>query len=377
MHSHAVAPPCVRRLARVRVVLAPDSFSGTLSAEAAATAMVTGWRAARPEDDVRAVPMSDGGEGLLEVVEHALPDAQRHAVEVADARGYATDAAWLLLADGTAVVESAQACGLARLPADLRNPRLTTTYGVGQLIAAAQSAGAARVIVGLGGSATVDGGAGAVTALGHRLLRADGNGVKVGGEYLTDLHRIVAGPVPEVPVIAATDVDAPLLGPDGAVAGFAAQKGATTQDCEVLEQALSLLADVAERDLGGGPWRDIPGTGAAGGLAFGLAAFLGARLRPGAEYVAGLVGLDVAICAADVVVTGEGALDSWSVRGKVPGAVADLAHEAGCPAYAVVGQQRAEVGGFRQIVALEDVPAADSEPARRLADATAMLARQL
>jgi glycerate 2-kinase len=338
--------------------------------------MAEGWRAARPGDDVRAVPMSDGGEGLLDAVEHALPDAQRQSVEIADARGYATTADWLLLADATAVIESAQACGLSRLAADLRNPRLATSYGVGQLIAAASDAGAARVVVGLGGSATVDGGAGAATALGHRLLRADGNGVKVGGEYLTALDRIVAGPVPEVPVIAAADVDAPLLGPDGAVAGFAAQKGATGEDADVLEEALATLARVAERDLYGGPWRDAPGAGAAGGLGFGLAAFLGAQLRPGAGYIAALVGLDVAIATADLVVTGEGALDTWSVRGKVPGAVADLAEQAGCPVFAVVGQQRAVVDRFTQVVSLAE-PAEPGDAAQRVADATAKLAAQV
>lgn len=361
----------------MRVVLAPDSFSGTLSAIAAATAMAEGWQSARPGDDVRVVPMSDGGEGLLAVVEHALPDAQRQPAEVADARGYAIDAEWLLLSDGTALVESAQACGLTQLAPDRRDPRLATTYGVGQLIAAALNAGVRRVIVGLGGSATVDGGAGAATALGHRLLRGDGNGVKVGGEYLTDLDRIVAGPVPEVPVIAAADVDAPLLGPDGAVAGFAAQKGAGANDAEVLEQALTTLADVAERDLNGGPWRDAPGAGAAGGLGFGLMAFLGAHLRSGADYVTGLVALDVAISTADLVVTGEGALDAWSLRGKVPGAVADLAEKLGCPVYAVVGQQRAEVDRFSEVVTLPQATAGDDEPARRLAAATAALAARL
>src|SRR5688500_4420682 len=157
-------------LADVRVIIAPDSFGGTLTASEAAAAMAEGWRRARPDHDLRAVPMSDGGEGLVEVITAAVPDAQRLTAEVADARGYAVDAEWLLLADGTAVIESALACGLARTPVERRNPRLATSYGVGQLIAAAQQAGAARIVVGLGGTATVDGGAGAVTALGHRLL---------------------------------------------------------------------------------------------------------------------------------------------------------------------------------------------------------------
>jgi glycerate kinase len=334
--------------------------------------MATGWLRIRPQDDVRTVPMSDGGEGLLEVIEAAVPGAQRQTRTVADARGYATEADWLLLPDGTAVIESALACGISRLAPDLRNPRLTTTYGVGQLLAAAQQGDASRVLVGLGGSATVDGGAGAVTALGHRLLREDGNGVKVGGEYLSLVSRIVAGPVPEIPVTLAADVDAPLLGSTGAVAGFARQKGATEDDLELFEQALATFADVAERDLPGGPWRDVPGAGAAGGMGFGLTAFLGAPLRPGGELVAGLVGLDLAVSAADIVVTGEGRLDQWSGRGKVPGTVADLARQAGCRVYAIAGSSADGAPQLDRLVTLGEAGLQD--PAARIEAAAAELA---
>lgn len=317
------------------VVVAPDSFAGTLSASEAAAAIADGWRRQRPDDDVRCVPMADGGEGTLDVVEAAVTGARRHTAEVADARAYATAAAWLELPDGTALIESARACGLSRLDPELRSPRLATTYGVGQLIAAAIAAGAREIIVGLGGSATVDGGAGMATALGHKLLRSDGNGVKVGGEYLALLDRIVprdlssrdhAGQdAPPVTITAAADVTATLLGASGAVAGFAAQKGARPEDLDVLEAALRTLADVAERDLSGGPWRDLPGAGAAGGLGFGLAAFLGARLAPGAQLIADLVGLPAAVHNADIVLTGEGRLDAWSHQGKAPGTVVYLA----------------------------------------------------
>ena len=311
------------------VLIAPDAFGGTITAAAAAAAISDGWTRARPDDDVRALPMADGGDGTLDVVEAALPGTRRRTVEVADARGIATNADWLELPDGRALIESAQACGLHRLPVERRNPRLTTTYGVGQLIAVARDAGVREIIVGLGGSATVDGGGGMATALGHQLLREDGNRLKVGGEYLADVRGIVPAPAPGMPVVAGVDVDAVLLGDGGAVAGFAAQKGAGAEDREVLEAALTQLADVAEHDLAGGPWRDLPGAGAAGGLGFGMAAFLGARLESGAQLVGDLIRLSEAVTAADVVITGEGRLDRWSVRGKVPGHVAVLGRRSG------------------------------------------------
>ena len=356
----------------MRVLVAPDSFSGTLSAIAAAEAIADGWRRQRPADDIICAPMSDGGEGLLAVVEAATPTAKRHTTEVANARGYAIDAAWLELPDGTAVIESAEACGLSALPPTQRNPRLATTYGVGQLVAAAVSAGATKVIVGLGGSATVDGGAGMATALGHRLLREDGNGVKVGGEYLALLERIVPTQPPNGEIIAAADVTAALLGDNGAVAGFARQKGATDEDLPLLEQALTQFADVAERVLDSGPWRDLAGTGAAGGLGFGLAAFAGAQLQPGAALVAELVNLAAAIAEADLVITGEGRLDLWSAAGKVPGHVAETARKHGKPVLAVVGSVADDRGLFDAIA--EAVAAEGETPAERVAKAAATLA---
>ena len=336
----------------MRVVIAPNSFAGTLSAFEAADAIAHGWRRRRPDDDLIAVPMADGGDGTLEVVEAAVAGAQRHTVEVADARGHAVSADWLELPNGNAVVESAQACGLRRLEPKQRNPRLTTTYGVGQLIAAAIGAGAKQIFVGLGGSATVDGGAGMATALGHRLLRDDGNGLKVGGEYLRSLNRIQPRTSLDVPITAAVDVDATLLGPTGAVAGFALQKGASPLDIPMLEEGLETLADVVERDLPGGPWRDVPGAGAAGGLAFGLAAFAGAQFRAGADLVAALVSLDEAIAGADVVITGEGRLDDWSHQGKAPGAVLQRARTAGARVLAIAGAANSDSAARFDDVAL-------------------------
>ncbi len=325
--------------------MAPDKFAGTLTAAEAAGAIVAGWSSVRPGDEVVTIPMADGGEGTMAVVEAAVPRSVRVPVEVADARGRAVAAAWLRLPDGRALVEAAEACGLSRLLPEERDPLTATSYGVGQLLAAAAAGRATCILVGLGGSATVDGGAGMATALGHRLLRADGNGVRVGAASLRDLVRIRPGRPLGVPVTVAVDVTSPLLGPAGAVAVFAPQKGASPADLPLLEQALRTLADVAERDLTGGPWRDLPGAGAAGGLGFALAAFTGAELVPGAAAVADLVGLEAALAGADVVVTGEGALDAQSTAGKAPVHVAARARAAGARVLAVVG--RVEDGGER------------------------------
>ena len=201
----------------MKIVVAPDSFAGTLSAAGAAEAIAAGWRSVRPDDELVLVPMSDGGDGLIDVVGAAVAQATRHEVEVLDARGRAVTAAWLALPDGRALIESAQACGLARLAASERDPATATSSGVGQLLLAARAAGHDELVVGLGGSATMDGGAGAVVALGHRLERG-----------AVELVRVERGAPLGASVVLAADVDSPLLGPDGA-ARFARQKGATDE----------------------------------------------------------------------------------------------------------------------------------------------------
>ena len=296
----------------MRIVVAPDKFAGTLTSAEAAAAIAAGWRVARPDDDLVLVPMADGGEGTLEVVETAIPKATRHVTEVLDARGRPIGAAWLALPNGQALVEAAQACGLSRLGSAERDPLTATSFGVGQLLRTASLAGHRRIVVGLGGSATVDGGAGLVEALDGSPLHAE--------------------------IVAAVDVSAPLLGIDGAVAGFARQKGAAESDLPNLERRLEELADDAERTLPGGPWRDLPGAGAAGGLGFGLAAFCGATLAPGAPLVGALVGLEAALAAAELVVTGEGALDRQTATGKVPSYLASLARERGLSVFAIAGR---------------------------------------
>lgn len=322
----------------MKVVIAPDKFAGTLTADEAAAAIERGWLRARPGDEVVRTPLADGGEGTIEAVRTVVPGCEVVTLDVADARGIATPASWLRLPDGRALIESAEACGLRRMAEEDRDPLRTTTYGVGQLLASAAAAGATELLVGLGGSATVDGGAGMATALGHRLLRADGNGVKVGARWLSGLVRIEPADPLGVPVKAAVDVTSPLLGPDGAAAVFGPQKGARPEDVPVLEEALRTLADVAERDLPGGPWRDRPGAGAAGGMGFGLLAFCAAELVSGAGLVGQLTGFDAALAGADVVITGEGSLDAQTAAGKVPAHVLAVAGERGLPVLAVAGR---------------------------------------
>jgi glycerate 2-kinase len=358
----------------MRVVIAPDKFAGTLTADEAARAMARGWRSVRPDDELSVVPMADGGEGTLAVVAAAVAGTTRLEAEVADARGRAVTAAWLQMPDGRALVEAAQACGLWRIDPQERDPLIATSYGVGQLVAAAAAAGARSIVVGLGGSATVDGGAGLAAALGHRLLRADGNGVKVGSRFLGELDRVVPGPPLGVPLVAAVDVRNPLLGPRGSAAVFGPQKGASPDQVPILDAALARLADVVERDLPGGPWRDLPGAGAAGGLGFALAAFCGAELEAGAQVIGDVVGFDAALPGADVVLTGEGSLDAQSAEGKVPVHVAVRGRQAGARVLAVAGRVAARAGDAFDAV-LDLGPEGPTRAGELLQERTADLAR--
>ncbi len=321
----------------MRIVVAPDGFGGTLTAPEAAEAIAAGWRRVRPGDDVRLVPLSDGGEGLLDVV--AADRFERRTTEVAGPLGHPLQAPWFLDRDGTAIIESAAICGLHLLAAADRHPGRTTSYGVGQLLAAARAEGARRILLGLGGTASVDGGAGALTGLGFRLRVDDGSGLKIGGD---ELHRVAAAepgwsPRPwDVDVVMLADVSTPLF---DAAKVFGPQKGASSDQVADLARGLAVWAEVAERDLAAGePLHRLPGSGAAGGLGFGLACGLGATFVPGADHVGELVGLADAIVGADLVITGEGRLDRTSAAGKVVGAVRDLAQRHRRQVAAVVGQ---------------------------------------
>ncbi|CAN5133077.1 glycerate kinase [soil metagenome] len=360
----------------MRVLICPDKFAGTLTAVEAATAIATGWTQVRPGDQLVSAPLADGGEGTVAVVAHAVPDALAHEIEVADARGVATTATWLSLPDGRALVEVAQACGLSALPDDARDPLRTTTYGVGQLLRAVLDTKPSEVVVGLGGSATVDGGAGMVSFLtGHGLRRADGNAVKVGGRWVAEV--VSARPLAEPalpPVVIASDVANPLLGPDGAAAVFGPQKGAGPQAVAELEAALGGFADVVERALAGGPWRDRPGAGAAGGLGFALMAFTGAQMSSGARVVTELIGLDAH--GADVLITGEGSLDRQTLAGKGPAEARRQGAAAGARTIALAGRIEPEAAAVFDIA--ESLgPDGMTRPHETLAAAAARAAHRL
>ncbi|GAC1322882.1 MAG: hypothetical protein NVSMB13_01990 [Mycobacteriales bacterium] len=283
--------------ARMRVLLAPDSFGGTLSAVEAAAAMAQGWQAAAPGDRLVQVPVSDGGPGFLDVMASVL-GGKRLPATVRDPLGRPVPAAVLVVGD-TAYVESAQACGLHHLSVEDRDPLRTSTYGVGELLTAALDAGARRLVVGLGGSGTNDGGAGALAALGVRQLDSDGAELAPGGAALAGLAQVDHGGLDprlaEVELVLATDVDNPLLGLTGASAVFGPQKGASPGDVAVLDAALARFAEVLQLGRAAGPLiADAPGAGAAGGLGAGLMAVGGchpsrqrpshdARSRPGRQ----------------------------------------------------------------------------------------------
>ena len=358
----------------MRVVIAPDCFGGTLSAPEAADALATGWRAARPEDELVLLPMSDGGPGFLD----ALPGVPVTTL-VEDPLARPTLATYLL--DGTtAYVESAQACGLQLLDPPDRDPAVTTSYGVGQLVRAAWEAGATRVVLGLGGSATNDGGAGMLAALGVRREDAARERLAPGCLALAGAQRLVGEPL-RVELVVATDVDNPLLGPDGATAAFAAQKGAARDQLPSLEAALAHWADLLEAHLGVSA-RDLPGAGAAGGL--GFAAFaLGGRWEPGVELVGQTVGLGPAIRDADLVLTGEGRFDAGSLGGKVVFGVAAAARHEAVPCLVLagevtVGRREAAAVGIGRAHSLVDLVGPEralSHPAEALATLAEGVAR--
>ncbi len=342
----------------MRVVLAPDSFGGTLSAVEAAEAMAAGWRAVAPDVEIDRAPVSDGGPGFVDVL-HTSLGGELRALTVTGPLGGPLTAEFLL--DGeTAYVESAQACGLHLVPVERRDPRWTTTYGVGELIGAAISAGARRVVVGLGGSGTNDGGAGMLAALGVALLDRAGEAIRPVGAALAGLDRADAAGLADrleaVDLVAATDVDNPLLGTAGATATYGPQKGASATDVEELDAALAHYAEVLGRTLPTAA--DVvaaPGAGAAGGLGFAMLA-IGARRESGIGMVLGHTRLAERIGAAGLVVTGEGSYDWQSLRGKAVSGVAAVAAAVGVPCLVLAG--RVSVG--RREMAAAGVAAAYS-----------------
>jgi glycerate 2-kinase len=346
----------------MRIVVAPDSFKGSIGAADAAAALAEGWHETRPGDELACVPLADGGEGTLEVLAAAVlastgPAPRWHPVQVTGpgaggpGGGGRVASCWLELPDATACIELARASGLPLMAA--LDPLGAQTTGTGELIADALDAGARRIVIALGGSASTDGGTGALAALGARFLDAAGQKLPAGGGALgrlasadlTGLRRRPPGGV-----VCLTDVRAPLLGRRGAAAVFGPQKGAGAAQVAVLEAGLARLARV----LGGDP--GAPGAGAAGGTSYGFAAAWGADITPGAAELCRIVGLDRELARADLVITGEGRYDATSGDGKVTGTVLAAAARAAVPAALVAGTIAADPPpGFATSVALAEL----------------------
>ncbi len=404
----------------MKIVIAPDSFKGSLGALDVARAIAAGWESVRPGDSLTLIPLADGGEGTLDAVEASVPGAQRRdAGPVTGPDGRHTPGAWLSLPDGTAMVELAQMSGIPLMRS--LDPLGASTEGLGQVIGSALASGASRLIIGLGGSASTDGAAGALSALG---LRSDGT-LTAGGAALASLGSLdrsqLRAPPPDGVTLLA-DVSAPLLGPTGAAAVFGPQKGASPAEVKQLDAALAHFAELLGGDLRGAevataevastgtagaeiagaetfgaetssaetssadhlaadPTR--PGTGAAGGAAYGFAAVWGARIEPGAEYLCALTGVPAAIAGADLLITGEGRFDATSSTGKLVGTLIGLAGERGVPVAVIAGQLAvAPVGSDGRALwasGLADVAgsaeAAMADPARWLREAGAAAAR--
>ncbi|UWZ35334.1 glycerate kinase [Dactylosporangium roseum] len=322
----------------MRVLVCPDKFAGTISAVSAAEAFAEGWRAVKPDDSVVLRPLSDGGPGFLAVLAAALPSAELLTVPTTDPLGRPVEGHVLLDGD-TAYVESAEACGLHLLAPGERDPKHTTSFGLGTLLLAAVEAGARTVVVGLGGSGTNDAGAGLLAALGAAPLDGAGYALPYGGAALAACAAL--GGVPrlrDAVLIAATDVDNPLIGLHGASAIFGPQKGAGREDVFLLDGALSRFAGVlAALPTAPDGLADLPGAGAAGGLGAALLA-MGGRIESGIGLVRRLTRLDGELDAAGLVVTGEGSFDEQSLRGKVVAGVASAARDRGVPCVVVAGR---------------------------------------
>ena len=368
-------------MADLRVLVAPQEFKGTLTAVEAAEAIATGLRRSHPGWQFDLLPMADGGPGTTDALIAAL-GGKRHSARVSDPRRWPIGAAWGLLPGKRVIVECAAASGLLHLRPEERTPamvRRTSSYGTGELILAALDYEIEELIVGLGGSATNDGGAGMAQALGFRLLDAAGKNILPGGAALRDLDRIDASAahplLTHIRCVGATDVTNPLCGPNGASAVYGPQKGADAAAIDELDAALTHFALVIERDLGVDV-AERPGSGAAGGLGAGLIAFLGAELISGAKVVAQAAGLEARLQQADLVITGEGRLDAQTAYGKTPQYVAQAATSAGRPVICLAGHfgegYETSKPLFSEIEALSDgrpLPSRD-EAAEQLAAAS-------
>lgn len=324
----------------MKIVIAPDSFKDSLDAAGVARAIAQGLAGVVPQAELIECPMADGGEGTMDAILAATTGELRRET-VRGPLGEPVEAGWGWLPETrTAIIEMAQASGLQLLTTEQRDACRSSTWGTGQLIAAALDAGAKRIVLAIGGSATNDGGSGMLRALGLRLLDAEGQALEEGGLALSRLATLDASGLDarlaEVQVEVAADVDNPLCGPHGASAIFGPQKGASPEQVAVLDQALGHFADHSAQALGEDV-REFPGCGAAGGMGFAARAFMGARFRPGVEVVAELAGLDELVRGADLVITGEGRFDAQTLRGKTPFGVARVAKRHGAPVVVIAG----------------------------------------
>lgn len=332
----------------MKIVICPDSFKGSLSSIEAAEAIARGVLLAANSKPVEivSIPIADGGEGTVDALTSATGGEVKH-IRANDPLMRQIDSFYGVVGDGsTAVIEMAAASGLVLLSDDERNPLVTTTHGTGELLSAAVDAGVTKIVIGIGGSATNDGGSGAMRALGARFLDKHGNELAQGGAALAGLAHIdMSGfkfPLGRVSVEVACDVSNPLTGPMGASAVYGPQKGATPEMVAQLDSALANFADVIKRDLG----KDIdkmPGAGAAGGLGAGLAAFLDARLRSGIDMVLGAARFDEAIAGADLIITGEGRIDEQTAYGKTIGGILKRTKKPGVPVVAIAGAVQGDV----------------------------------
>jgi len=322
----------------MKIVVAPDSFKGSLTAVEVSDAIGQGVREIFPEAEIVKIPMADGGDGTV----RCLVNATGGKILREKVTGPLGDEVWAsygILGDKkTAVIEMAEASGLTLVPENKRNPLITTTYGTGQLIKSALDQGCRKMIIGIGGSATNDGGAGMVQALGAKLLDKDGEEIGFGGGELKKVFRIdtkyLDNRLSETKVLIASDVSNPLCGPKGASKIYGPQKGATPEVIKELDESLSHFAEIIKRDLNK-DIKDMPGAGAAGGLGASLIAFLNAELKSGIEIIIEIVKLEQAIKDADLVITGEGKIDSQTIYGKAPIGVAKIAKKYNVPVIAV------------------------------------------
>ncbi|HEX8280364.1 MAG TPA: glycerate kinase, partial [Chthoniobacterales bacterium] len=321
----------------VKFLIAPDKFKGSLGARDVGKAIAAGIRDVEACAEIAIMPIADGGEGTADVICGAA-EGEWHACEVRDPLGRIVTARYCTIDDGaTAVMEMSEASGMWRIAPGDRDIALASTFGTGQTLLDATRRGVREIIIGLGGSATNDGGFGMARALGFRFVGSRERELHGSVLELSELERIETPVDLWLPAItAAVDVRNPLLGASGATRIFATQKGARAEELDLLERALARLADIAARDLGAN-YRDAAGAGAAGGLGFGLMTFCGARLRSGFDVVAERIGLAEAVRNSDIVITGEGRLDSQTAQGKAPAGVAKLARAAGKKVFAIVG----------------------------------------